>query len=147
MEFRWICAGDPEWSHTAAYVRACTWRAGAYLADRMENGRFSDWERVLVAREQDGIAGFCEVVKEDCIPGLPYTPYISTLFVEESRRGQRLGEALITCAMAYLKTVGFSTVYLFSDHVGLYEKYGFTAVARHKAPWGEIQTLYCRDIL
>lgn len=128
------------------YARSCSWRAGKFLADMMEAGRFSDWERVLVAVDNGTIAGYCTVQKEDCIPGLPYTPFIASLFVGEAYRGKRLSQELINAAMDYLGTVGFSETYLFSDHENFYEKYGFQVIDQQRAPWGEMQKVYCKNI-
>lgn len=113
----------------------------------MEDQRFSDWERVLVTLDHDTIAGYCTVQKEDCIPGLPYTPYICSLFVGEPYRGNRLSQNLLNAAMSYLGTVGFTEAYLFSDHENFYEKYGFQVIASHPAPWGELQKVYRKPII
>lgn len=146
MAFRLLTANDADWLGAAEFARICSWRAGTMLADFMEQGHFSDWERVLIAKDGDKIAGFCTVQKRDCIPGLSYTPYISTLFVAEPYRGRRLSERLIDHASNYLKALGFHRVYLISDHIGLYEKYGFQVVDRQKAPWGEVEKVYQKII-
>lgn len=147
MEIKIITPSDPLWKPVAEYARACSWRAGKFLAAMMEDRRFADWERVLVALDGTQIAGYCTVQKEDCIPGLPYSPFICSLFVGEPYRGHRLSRDLLDAAMAYLGTVGFSEAYLFSDHVNFYEKYGFQVIAHLKAPWGEIQQLYHKHII
>ncbi|MDO4298341.1 MAG: hypothetical protein Q4C59_07700 [Lachnospiraceae bacterium] len=41
-----------------------------------------------------------------------------------------------------MKYQGFEEVYLVSDHVNLYEKYGFSVVDRKMAPWGEEEKIY-----
>lgn len=103
---------------------------------------FSDWERVFVALDSDHIAGYCALAKTDCIPDIPYTPYIGFVFVGEQYRGNRLSEKLILSASAYAKGLGFDKVYLVSDHVNLYEKYGFVKIDEKEAPWGAIETIF-----
>jgi len=41
----------------------------------MFDNTFTDWERVIVAIQENNIAGYCTVAKTDCIPNVPYTPY------------------------------------------------------------------------
>ncbi|MBR6635597.1 MAG: GNAT family N-acetyltransferase [Clostridia bacterium] len=108
----------------------------------MERNSFEDWERVIVAVSDNKICGYCTVEKTDCIKYVPYTPYISFVFVGEEYRGNRLSQELIEYAMNYLRSVGFEKVYLISDHENLYEKYGFSVVDRKIAPWGEEEKIY-----
>ena len=123
MEFRFITSSDALWQQAAQYAAACSWSAGTFLARDMAAGAFSDWERVIVATEADRICGYCTVAKTDCIPNVPYTPYIGYLFVDEEYRGHRLSQRLISFASSYLKEIGFHEVYLVSDHENLYEKW------------------------
>ena len=146
MDFRAITAADERWDAVKAYAEKCSWRAGKALAARMDDGGFADWERVIVALDRETICGFCTVSQTDCLPNAAYTPYISFLFVDEAYRGQRLSEQMIRYAEAYLHSVGFCEVYLVSDHVNLYEKYGFQVVDRQMAPWGEEEKIYHQTI-
>ena len=135
---------DALWVSVADYASTCSWRAGALLAKLMKEHHFTDWERVFVALLEDAIAGFCVLTKTDCIPNLPYTPYISFIFVGEPYRGQSVSKALCFSALEYAKSLGFDKVYLISDHIGLYEKYGFVAIVHKREPWGTMQTIYMR---
>ena len=94
----------------------------------------------MVAFENSKIAGYCALVVTDCIPGVPYTPYISFMFVGEEYRGNRLSEQLILFALGYAKELDFTEVYLVSDHVNLYEKYGFIKIDEKPAPWNPDET-------
>ena len=142
MEFKTITSACKEWPRVAEYAQNCSWRAGKALADDMLHNRFTDWERVIVATEEDSIAGYCTVAKTDCIPHVTYSPYIGFLFVDEKYRGSRLSQKLIAYAMEYLKELGFKEVYLVSDHNNLYEKYGFEVIDKQVAPWGKEEKIY-----
>lgn len=91
------------WEKTAGYAEQCTWRAGKDLAREMRENRFTGWERVFVALEGDCIAGYCTFRKSDCIPDVPYTPYIGYLFVSEAFRGNRLSQKLINFVLEYAR--------------------------------------------
>lgn len=64
----------------------------------------------------------------------------------EVYRGNRLSEKLIQKAMEYLKDLGFDKIYLVSDHINLYEKYGFCVIDRKMAPWGEEEKIYMQKL-
>ena len=137
---------DALWDEVKRYAAACSWRAGKSLAQEMQNHAFSDWERVFVLHENGNIYGYCTVAKKDCIPDLTYTPYIGYLFVDEKKRGHRIGQKLILAAMDYLRNVGFHEVYLVSDHENLYEKYGFSVICQAAAPWGAVEKIYHQSL-
>ena len=135
MTIKPIVSGDTLWEQVAEYAHNCSWGAGRNLARQMCDNEFNAWERVFVALEGSNIAGYCTFVADDCIPDVPYTPYISSVFVDEEYRRNRLSEKLICSALTYAKELDFDKVYLVSDHVNLYEKYGFTKVDEKPAPW------------
>ena len=142
VTFRVLAKTDALWEDVAAYAEACSWRAGVSLAHDMRGGAFEDWETVIAALDGAAVCGFCTVSKKDCMPDLPYTPYVGYVFVDEACRGRRLSEKMIAFAGEYLKGLGFHEMYLTSDHVNLYEKYGFTAIDRQQAFWGGLETIF-----
>lgn len=135
MEIKPIKYGDDLWQQAIHYAKDCSWSAGGSLAKQMQENRFVDWERVFVVTDGFQICGYCTFTKTDCIPDVDYTPYLGYLFVGEEYRGQRLSEGFIIKVLEYAKTVGFDKVYLVSDHINLYEKYGFVKVDEKPAPW------------
>lgn len=147
MEFELITSSsDNLWEKVRKYAAACSWSAGKSLAHDMEADVFTNWERVIIAHQGEQICGYCTVAEADCIPNVPYTPYIGYIFVGEEHRGNRLSQKLIQFAISYLKGIGFNDVYLVSDHENLYEKYGFCIVDRTIAPWGSIEKIYHKTI-
>lgn len=85
--------------------------------------------------------------KTDCIPNVPYTPYIGYMFVLEPYRGNRLSEKLIDSALKYAVELGFDKAFLVSDHINLYEKYGFVKIDEKPAPWNPdtIETIFMKS--
>lgn len=146
MIIKAITASDKMWDEVKNYAYNSSWKAGKSLAMAMMNKDFKDWERVIVAFNNDEICGYCTVAKTDCIPNLNYTPYIGYLFVDEECRGNRLSQKLIIYSMTYLKSVGFDRVFLVSDHENLYEKYGFKVIDRKMSPWGSEEKIYIQKL-
>ena len=146
MNFKTITPSDELWSRVRNYAESCSWKAGKSLANDMDNNVFKEWERVILAFDNEKICGYCTVAKTDCIPNVCYTPYIGYMFVGEEYRGNRLSQKLIQYAMDYLKTVGFDKVHIVSDHENLYEKYGFHVIDRKIAPWGSEEKIYMQKL-
>lgn len=146
MNIKAITSSDGMWNKVRNYAEGCSWKAGKSLASNMDNNAFCDWERVIVAVDNEKICGYCTVAKTDCIPDVHYTPYIGYMFIDELYRGNRLSQQLICYAMNYLKSIGFDKVYIVSDHVNLYEKYGFFVIDRKMAPWGSEEKIYMQKL-
>lgn len=146
MEIQLITQKHALWDNVKEYARGCGWSSGKILADDMEKQRFSDWERIAVLLEGESLRGYCTIIREEAIPDMPYTPFIGTLYIDESCRGMRLGQQLLTASMDYLKSLGFEKAYLISDHENLYEKYGFRVIDKRMAPWGREEKVYVQEI-
>ncbi len=101
MIIKAITASNEMWNKVKNYADSCSWKAGKSLANAMMNNGFKDWERVIVALNDDEICGYCTVTITDCIPDVHYTPYIGYLFVDEKWRGNRLSQRLIIYSMSY----------------------------------------------
>ena len=146
MEIVRVHAGDALAPALCAYARACSWDAGPGFADYLERDLYKDFECAFAALEEGRIAGFCNALKVDCIPDLPYTPYIGFLFVGEDFRGQRLSQRLLCAAEDYLRDCGFHEAFLTTDHENLYEKYGYKVLGTYLADWGEPEKLYRKEL-
>ena len=146
MEFDLLTPDHPLWERVADAAQNCSWSAGMALAQSMRSGALTGWERVIAAHFGSAVCGFCTVTRADCIPDVPYTPYIGFVFVDEAFRGKRLSQRMIRFAMDYLKSLGFQRVYLTSDHENLYEKYGFSVIDRKTAYWGAEEKIYMREL-
>ena len=117
------------------------------LAKRMRENDFAENERVLVALENDDIAGFCTFANKDELPAeYDFSPFIGFMFVYEKYRGHRLSGKLIDAACGIAKEQGFSTVYIMSGEVGLYEKYGFEKLGDYATIYGTTDQLFSKKM-
>lgn len=146
MDLKMITSLDETWERVKDYAKSCSWSAGKSLANAMANDLFTEWERVVIALDNQKICGYCTVAKTDCIPDVHYTPYIGYLFVGEEYRGNRLSQTMIQYGMDYLHSIGFDRVHIVSDHENLFEKYGFEVVDRITAPWGSVEKIYMKRL-
>ena len=121
MEIQIIQKGNSLWDKTISFAQSCSWKAGAYLADRMKVNSFKDWERVIVAVENEAIVGYCTLSERDELSEeYDYSPFIGFVFVDERHRGKRISERMIQQTLSYAKSIGYRTVYIMSGEHGLY---------------------------
>ncbi len=137
---------DEHWIKTIDYAKNSSWEAGKHLAELMENNQFSDWESVFIAMQNEEILGYCTFLKEDYFPQNRYSPWISTIFVDEKARGNRISQQMIEEVIEYAKQNGFEKVYLPSDIKGFYEKYDFRPIDTLKNYGGDMDTVFIREI-
>ncbi len=94
----------------------------------INNWTFEEWETPFVAMINGCIVGMATIMKSDYYPLPEIYPWISSLFVSEAYRGNRISEQLIDFANRYAKSIGFNKTYIPTGHIGLYEKYGYCYV-------------------
>lgn len=134
------------WRKTIDFAENCSWIAGKHIAGMLRENRFTDWEAFFVAKEDNDVIGHCSFLKTDYYPENRYSPWISSVFVTEAKRGNRVSHKLIETAITYAKSKGFSKVYIPSEMKGFYEKCGFKPIDTLKSYGGDMDTIYMREI-
>ena len=69
-------------------------------------------------------------------------PWFAALYIEKSERGKALGAQLLEHGRQEAAKLGFPTVYLVTDHVDYYEKYGWQYIADAYDVGGEATRVY-----
>ncbi|MBR4081292.1 MAG: GNAT family N-acetyltransferase [Clostridia bacterium] len=92
--------------------------------------------------EGEAILGCAGLITNDFISRMDLYPWICALYIEEDCRGHNLGSLLLRRAREDAAAAGFPAVYLCTDHVGYYEKYGFRHVGTGYHPWGDESRIY-----
>lgn len=97
----------------------------------------------------DGIAGFYQLCESDCTltQNTHLTPFLCTLFVDARCRGRFFGEMLITHAKYEADKLGYDRLYVSTDHIGYYEKYGFREIGLDVCTYGRASKIYSADTL
>ena len=140
-----ITPGSREWYALADYAQECSWRAGPYFSRMLHTNDFHPKDRVFALVENGWrIAGFCALCREDCIPDCMYEPWCSFVFVDEDFRGQGNVGLLLTACIQEARAQGFETVYHATDHIGLYEKYGFRKMESRMNRENKLESIYAR---
>lgn len=88
------------------------------------------------------IVGGLGVINNDFHERKDLAPNICAVYVEEEYRNHGIAGRLLNLAVDDLKINGISPVYLITDHVGFYERYGFTFLTKTKCDDGVISRIY-----
>ena len=90
----------------------------AYLNQETELG----WYLCL---KDDQIIGGLGVIDNDFHDRVDLTPNVCAVYIEEDYRNYKIAGTLLNKAVEDLRSKGISPVYLVTNHIGFYEKYGW----------------------
>ena len=90
----------------------------AYLSKETEYG----WYLCL---SRDKIVGGMGVIENDFHDRKDLSPNICAVYTEKEYRGKGIARHLLDMTVEDMRTKGVSPIYLVTDHIGLYEKYGW----------------------
>lgn len=93
-------------------------------------------------KREDNTIGCAGLITNDFISRGDLYPWINALFIDEKHRGNAYGSILIEEAKIDAKKGGFEYLYLCTEHVGYYEKYGFKYIGNGYHPWGGESRIY-----
>ena len=88
------------------------------------------------------IIGCVGLITNDFISRMDLWPWLCALYIEEDYRGNAYGSLLIAEIQKDTAKMGMKSVYLATDHVGYYEKYGFHHIGTGYHPWGDTSRIY-----
>ena len=95
----------------------------------------------LLQKEGSTIGG-AGLVTNDFISRGDLYPWLCALYIEETHRGNSYSTLLIEKAKNDAKLSGFENMYLSTEHIGFYEKYGFEYIGQGYHPWREESRIY-----
>lgn len=134
--------------HWREAIAGNEWRAAKYLARLLTNGEFHQEVgrgTVYLLTDGDKLVSFLTLAERDCVD-VPYRPWIGFAHTAPEYRGYRHVGKLIDHACVVAREHGAARVYLATDHVGLYEKYGFTYLENRVSIYGEDSRIYVQEV-
>lgn len=146
-EIRKVDKDTPLARQLIEFVEHFSWEeVKEHTLQNLRNWVFTDWETMFVALVDGKIVGMASLFKTDYYPLPEIYPWVSSLFVTEAYRGQRISQKLVDYANDYAKSLGFERTYIPSEHVGLYEKYGYTYLKDIVNYGGGVDRLYVKEL-
>lgn len=95
----------------------------------------------LLEKENE-IIGCAGLITNDFISRMDLYPWVCAIFIDEKHRGNAYSSLLLKKTEEDAKSFGFDNLYLSTDHIGFYEKYGYKFIGLGYHPWGESSRIY-----
>ena len=136
--------------HWLEEIRRSDWRAGAFLHHLISSGSFFDavgeGSEVLLLTEDDELISFCTYAGKDDIQPTELTPWMGFVYTFPAHRGHRHVGKLFEEIERMAKEDGAAAVYISTNHIGLYEKYGCSFLTQMNDMNGEPSRIYVKEI-
>lgn len=130
-------------------IEGCDWGAAKFLAQLLKEDRFFEMlggeGDTYLLMDGDKLVSFLTLTKQDVIRDESMFPWIGFVFTQPEYRGHRYSEKLMNYAENVAKEQGHTHVYVATDHVGLYEKYGYEYLENRVGYWGEESRVLRKD--
>ena len=137
-------------AHWLRQIAKCDWRAGVFLHDLLQSGTFfdavGDGSKVLLLTDGDRLVSFCTYAKWDDIQPTELSPWMGFVYTFPMYRGHRYVRYLFEEIERLAKEAQVRAVYISTNHVGLYEKYGCVFFTRLRDNAGEWSNIYVKEI-
>ena len=137
--------------HWKKEIALADWGAAGFLVELLENkAKFDELlgeeTRVYLMVDGDKLVSFQTLAFQDGVRDESLFPWIGFVFTFPEYRGNRYSEQLIRHAEAQAKNEGRSRVYIATDYVGLYEKFGYEYMESRIDFFGDEMRVYYHNI-
>ncbi len=136
--------------HWLSEIGKSDWGAGNFLKELLETGKLKETvgenAEVLLLSEGEELVSFCTFADFDDIQPTELTPWIGFVFTFPKFRGNRHAGKLLAYAEKLAKKKGFEKIHISTNHVGLYEKYGYEFFKIMKDIDGEDSRVYIKNL-
>ena len=137
-------------NHWLEEIKRSDWGAGASLHKLISNGTFfeavGEGSKVLMLIDGDELISFCTYAQKDDIQPTELTPWMGFVYTFPKHRGHRYIGLLFEEIERLAKEEHISEVYISTNHIGLYEKYGCEYRTQMNDMDGELSRIYVKKI-
>lgn len=137
-------------AHWLEEIKKSGWSASAFLHKLLCDNTFFDvmGERseVLLLTDGDDLISHCTFAERDDIQPTDLTPWVGFVYTFPKYRGHRYAGKLFDEVERIAKAQGVPAIYLSTNHIGLYEKYGFELFDNMDDIDGEPSRVYIKRI-
>ena len=106
------------------------WGAGCFLQQLLKEDKLKslvgESTKVLLLVDGENLVSYCTFAEKDDIQPTELTPWIGWVYTFPEYRGGRCAGQLLKYAEQLAKESGMEYLHISTNHIGLYEKYGFS---------------------
>ena len=136
--------------HWLEEIGKCDWSAGALLYKLLSTRTFFDavgeGSKVLLLTAGNELISFCTYAAKDDIQPTELTPWMGFIYTFPEHRGHRYMRLLFEEVERLAKEDQHPEVYISTNHIGLYEKYGCEYRTQMKDMDGNPSRIYAKKI-
>lgn len=137
-------------AHWISEMEACDWGAGQWLAKLLRDGKLQsltgEGTLVPMLTENGHLVSFCTFAPLDEIQPTELTPWVGFVYTFPAYRGHRYAGLLLDWCECMATIMGKERVCISTDHIGLYEKYGYTFLNLQETVNGDTSRVYTKDL-
>ncbi len=131
-------------------IKESDWSAGKHLYELLKNKKLKQLvgenTKVLLLTDGEKLVSFCTFAEKDDIQPTDLTPWIGWVYTFPQYRGNRYAGKLLEYAEELAKKDGIKNIHISTNHIGLYEKYGYEFYAIMKDVDGEDSRVYIKHM-
>jgi predicted acetyltransferase len=131
-------------------IEKCDWSAAKFLVELLTKGTFDEtlggWGKLYLLMDGEKLVSFLTFTGLDAVRDESLTPWIGFVFTVPEYRGHRYAGLLLTHAEQEAVRKEYPKMYIATDHVGLYEKYGYTYWENRTDIWGDDMRVLYKDL-
>jgi len=137
--------------HWKKQIALADWRAAKFLLKLLNDVKKFDellgcGGKLFLLVDGKTIISFVTLTHQDCIRDDNMFPWLGFLYTYPDYRGNRYGEQLLNYVEKNAKAENHANIYLGTDHIGLYEKYGYIYLETRKDYWNDETRIYCKKL-
>jgi len=102
----------------------------------------NDLPQWYILEKENEIIGCAGLITNDFISRGDLYPWVCGIFIDEKQRDNAYGSLLLDKAKSDTKKLGYKYLYLCTEHIGYYEKYGFEYIGQGYHPWEAESRIY-----
>ena len=131
-------------------IAECDWSAARFLVELLQKDTFYEtlggWGELYLLMDGENLVSFATFTGQDSIRDESLTPWIGFVYTSPAYRGHRYAGQVLSHAESVAVSRGYSKIHIATDHVGLYEKYGYTYQENRIDCWGSDQRVLYKNL-
>jgi GNAT superfamily N-acetyltransferase len=126
------------------------WSAAKFLVALLREDRFYEmlggWGDIYLLMDGENIVSFATLTGQDSVRDEAMVPWSGFVYTAPEYRGHRYSGQLLRHIEAVASQKGYHKLYISTDHIGLYEKYGYVFLENRRDYWGDDTRVLCKTL-